>query len=338
MTKLWLRNETRDIESRTPITPADARMLIERSIAITVEDCPKRTFATEEYAAAGCAIAPAGSWVDAPADQVIVGLKELPELPEKLVHRHVFFGHAYKGQPGARALLDRFAAGGGTLLDLEYLVDDSGRRLAAFGYWAGYVGAALAVLHAAGKLPTPLAPMGKSDLDDRLRAAHAESGLVIGALGRCGRGAVDALTTAGVPATAWDLAETRNLDRAAIQRHQLLINAVFSSGPAEPFLTRSEIGQPGSALRVIADVTCDVGSAANTLPIYDDITTWRDPARRLHDDPVLDIIAIDNLPTLLPRESSTAFSAELRDHLLTIDEPDSPWARCATLFREATHG
>ena len=38
--------------------------------------------------------------------------------------------------------------GGGALLDLEYLTDDHGRRLAAFGYWAGYVGAALAVLHA----------------------------------------------------------------------------------------------------------------------------------------------------------------------------------------------
>ena len=50
------------------------------------------------------------------------------------------FGHAYKGQHSGRALLQRFKAGGGTLYDLEYLVDEDGRRVAAFGYWAGYAG------------------------------------------------------------------------------------------------------------------------------------------------------------------------------------------------------
>ena len=53
------------------------------------------------------------------------------------------FGHAYKGQPAGQVLLRRFRDGGGTLYDLEYLTDETGRRVAAFGYWAGYAGAAL---------------------------------------------------------------------------------------------------------------------------------------------------------------------------------------------------
>ena len=52
------------------------------------------------------------------------------------------FGHAYKGQPDGQKLLSRFAAGGGILYDLEYLTDETGRRVAAFGYWAGFAGAA----------------------------------------------------------------------------------------------------------------------------------------------------------------------------------------------------
>ena len=55
------------------------------------------------------------------------------------------FGHAYKGQPAGQILLKRFKAGGGTLYDLEYLVDEAGRRVAAFGYWAGFAGAAISL-------------------------------------------------------------------------------------------------------------------------------------------------------------------------------------------------
>lgn len=154
----------------------------------------------EEYEAVGCRIAPAGSWVSAPADAVVLGLKELPDGPPDLTHRHVFFGHAYKRQPGAADLLRRFVRGGGALLDLEYLVDDHGRRLAAFGFWAGYLGAALAVLQHRGRLQAPLTPTGKDALDETLRPAAGDeefTALVVGALGRSGRGARVAFREAG---------------------------------------------------------------------------------------------------------------------------------------------
>ena len=60
------------------------------------------------------------------------GLKELdPDGPD-LRHRHIMFGHAFKGQADGPALLARFARGKGTLLDLEYLTNENGRRVAAF--------------------------------------------------------------------------------------------------------------------------------------------------------------------------------------------------------------
>ncbi len=196
-----MRSEARPAECRAPIVPGDARKLTGHGFTVTVEESPHRAFPLADYVAAGCRTAPAGSWVDAAADEYIIGLKELPDLPAALRHRHVYFGHAYKGQHGAAGLLGRFAAGGGALLDLESLVDDEGRRLAAFGFWAGYAGAALAVLHRGGRLTVPLRPGTKDALDAELRATKTGQpprALVIGALGRSGRGARSALEAAGI--------------------------------------------------------------------------------------------------------------------------------------------
>ncbi|MFJ4364484.1 saccharopine dehydrogenase [Streptomyces chartreusis] len=334
---LWLRHEVRSTERRTPLVPSDARRLVERGVTLTVEESPQRIFPAEEYEAAGCRTAPAGSWVSAPERAVVLGLKELPDQPDELTHDHIFFGHAYKRQPGAEALLGRFAAGGGTLLDLEYLVDDDGRRLAAFGFWAGYLGAALAVLQHRGRLTAPLTPLSKDELDALLRPVAGDeefTALVIGALGRSGRGARLGFLTAGIEATPWDLAETRALDRPALLAHDVLVNAVLATTPVPPFLREEDLDDPGRRLRTVCDVTVDVGSSLNVLPVYDRTTEWTDPVRRLRKEPPLDLIAIDNLPSLLPRESSADFSSALLPQLLQF-ETGGPWGRCRDRFHQA---
>lgn len=47
--------------------------------------------------------------------------------------------------PETILILGSFPRGGGTLLDLEFLQHEDGRRVAAFGYHAGFAGAALAL-------------------------------------------------------------------------------------------------------------------------------------------------------------------------------------------------
>ena len=111
--RITMRHEARGTEYRAPIVPADAARLVGHGIALTVEESPQRVFATADYADAGCAITAPGSWAAAPEDAFILGLKELPRLPAALRHRHVFFGHAYKGQragPGCCAGSPRAAA------------------------------------------------------------------------------------------------------------------------------------------------------------------------------------------------------------------------------------
>ncbi|MEU0156104.1 saccharopine dehydrogenase [Micromonospora fulviviridis] len=335
---LRLRTETSPQELRAVLAPDDARKLIAAGVDLTVEESPQRIFPIAEYEAAGARIAPADSWGAAPDDEIVLGLKAPGPQPSALRHRHVFFGHAYKGQQGGEALLRRFVEGGGLLLDLEYLTDDAGRRVAAFGYWAGYVGAALAALHARGQLVPPLRATTREDLDLALGKGHGDEvcALVIGALGRSGRGAVAALSTAGVAVTAWDLAETRRLDRAAILGHDVLVNTVLTQAPAPPFVRPEDLADATRRLSVVSDVTCDVTSDCNLLPIYDRPTDWSAPVRRLGGTTPLDLIAIDNLPSLLPREASTAFSADLLPHLLTLADSASVWQRARDRFEAAT--
>jgi saccharopine dehydrogenase (NAD+, L-lysine forming) len=143
MTHLWVRAEQRPNEERVGITPEGAAALLDAGIRVTVERSSVRAIPIDGYRRRGLRDRARECMARCAADALVFGLKELPEDGTPLRHRHIMFGHAYKGQPAGRVLLQRFKAGGGTLYDLEYLVDEEGRRVAAFGYWAGYAGAAV---------------------------------------------------------------------------------------------------------------------------------------------------------------------------------------------------
>lgn len=334
MTHLWIRAEVRPSEQRAPIVPADAARLVADGVRITVEESAHRAFAIEEYAAAGCEVSSPGSWIDAPQSATILGIKELPETPAALRHTHIYFAHAFKGQVGAEEVLARFDRGGGELLDVEYLTLE-GRRVVAFGHWAGYMGAALGVLAARGALTAPVQPTTQPELNSALARfgpdAEPLRAVVIGARGRSGRGAIEALSQAGAAITEWDVDETRALDRDALLAHDLLVNCVVSLEPAPPFVRDADLGRP-RRLRTIADVTCDVTSELNLIPVNTAVTSWEEPVRRVAAAPSLDVIAIDNLPSLLPREASTSFSAELTPLIADLESRSGAWASAAAAY------
>src|SRR3712207_7902350 len=58
---------------------------------------------------------------------------------------------------------------------------------------------------------------------------------------------------------------------------------LFRSTPVPPFVREQDLDDPGRRLRTLCDVTCDVGSPLNVLPVYDETTDWDAPARRLRD-------------------------------------------------------
>jgi saccharopine dehydrogenase (NAD+, L-lysine forming) len=327
---LWIRAETYANERRTPLVPADVAALVDCGALVTIEDSPSRCFPMQEYLNAGAHAVQAGSWDKAPGRAFVLGLKALPEDIEPVNGRHLYFAHAYKGQQGASALLARFAAGGGEILDFEYLTDAYGRRLAAFGYWAGYIAAALAIRHWNGVLG-PLRATTKDQLDASLHAPLLPRVLIVGAFGRCGRGAHAALGHAGIEPTAWDVAETAQLDRDSVLGHDILINAVGRTEPGEILLGPEHLSSD-RRLSLITDVTCDVGSPTHLLPVYDQLTSWEEPVRTTAEG--LAVIAIGNLPSLLPREASHDFSTQLVPHLSLLPDGDC-WERSRDAFHIA---
>ena len=295
-------------------------------------------------ASAGAEIAPEASWTDAPEAALIFGLKELPDGDTPLRHRHIMFGHAYKDQTGAGAFLGRFARGGGALYDLEYLVDDNARRVAAFGYWAGYAGAAVSLLAwAAQKAGAACAPVNtwanaeamRGDLRAALAPFDTPRAIVIGALGRVGSGARAMCEEAGVPVTGWDMVETAHGGPfPEVLEHDLFFNCILAM-PGVPQFVPADTGLQRRALSVIGDIACDPTSPFNPVPVYDAATSWAAPVVRVQDAPPLDVMAIDNLPSLLPLESSLDFAEQLLPHLATLDTPETGvWGRARAIFED----
>jgi saccharopine dehydrogenase (NAD+, L-lysine-forming) len=342
MTHLWVRAEQRPNEERVGITPEGAAALVRAGLRVTVERSSVRAIPPEGYVAAGCEIAEEGAWPLAPADAIIFGLKELPEDGTPLTHRHIMFGHAFKGQPAGRVLLQRFKAGGGALYDLEYLVDETGRRVAAFGYWAGFAGAAVAlqcwtaqqrggIAGAVRKVPSKDALLAQ--LETELQGLGRPRAIIIGALGRVGTGASDLCQAMGVAVTKWDMAETAHGGPfPEVLQHEIFLNCILARPGCPVFVPASARTAPRK-LTVIGDIACDPTSDFSPIKVYDRATDWDAPALRVHDAPPLDVTAIDNLPSLMPVESSQDYAAQLLPSLLTLHALDQGvWGRAKATF------
>ncbi|MCZ8078315.1 MAG: saccharopine dehydrogenase [Rhodobacteraceae bacterium] len=348
MTHLWVRAEQRLNEERVGLTPEGAAALVRAGIRVTVEQSSVRAIPIDGYAAAGCEIADENLWPQAPSDAIIFGLKELPEDGTPLTHRHIMFGHAYKGQPAGRELLRRFRAGGGVLYDLEYLVDEGGRRVAAFGYWAGFAGAAVSLKCWAAQQRGGIAgPVAKypgraaliADLERELAGMDRPRAIVIGALGRVGTGAADLCAAMGVAVTKWDMAETASGGPfPEVLQHEIFLNCILAR-PGCPVFVPASAKTDARKLTVIGDIACDPTSDFSPIKVYDRATDWDAPALRVHDAPPLDVTAIDNLPSLLPVESSEDYAAQLLPSLLTLTNLQSGvWGRAKAEYDRHSAG
>ena len=238
-------------------------------------------------------------------------------------------------------MLGRFADDGGQLFDLEFLLDENNKRIAAFGYWAGFAGAALGVMSWLAQ-PDALKPVSsyrdKNQLLAKLsnlleKSCRHPRVIIIGARGRCGRGATELCRTLEIETALWDMEETvQSGPFREILDYDIFLNCVFVQSSIRPFLNMQFLEQP-RRLAVIVDVSCDPYSRFNPLPIYEHCTTFSEPAMRLRDKPVLDLIAIDHLPSMLPKESSEDYSSQLLDALLEL--PDGrTWQRALKLFED----
>ncbi len=124
-------------DARVALTPIQCARLREVwGLTIVVQTSKIRAYRDDEFRAADIEIVEDVSDCD-----LLLGIKEVPAdqlVPNKI---YCFFSHTIKEQPYNRKLLQAVLEKKIHLIDYEVLTEESGKRLIAFGYFAGMVGA-----------------------------------------------------------------------------------------------------------------------------------------------------------------------------------------------------
>lgn len=136
--RIGLIKETKTpVDNRVALTPGQMATLqrLYPSDEFVVQSSGTRIYSDESYRDAGITVQESVDDCD-----VLFGIKEV-DINTLIPNKHYFFfGHVAKGQvsnlPLLRALISKHI----TFSDYEYLVDDQGKRVCAFGWWAGFVG------------------------------------------------------------------------------------------------------------------------------------------------------------------------------------------------------
>jgi saccharopine dehydrogenase (NAD+, L-lysine-forming) len=160
------------------------------------------------------------------------------------------------------------------------------------------------------------------------------STIVIGSLGRVGTGVCDFCEELSLNTKKWDLAETVSGGPFhEVLSHEILFNCVVAT-PKTPVFFQPNFIASKRNLSVIGDIACDPDSDYNPIPIYSTPTTWSKPSLNIASDPPLAIMAIDNLPSLLPKESSIDFAEQIFPYLLGFDKKTKEvWERSKEIFK-----
>jgi alanine dehydrogenase len=133
-----LREEKIPRDTRVPLTPSQCRRLMEEhpELWIAVQPSEHRCYTNDEYRWQGVPVREDLSGCD-----YLFGVKEIP-VSHILAHKtYLIFSHTIKEQLHNQKMLQTFIEKKATLIDYECLKDENGKRIIAFGRWAGIVGA-----------------------------------------------------------------------------------------------------------------------------------------------------------------------------------------------------
>lgn len=129
-------------DSRVPLTPEQCAHIVRNfPVEVLVQPAPKRCYPDDNYLHFNVAMQE-----DLSDCELLMGVKEVP-IDQLIPHKtYCFFSHTIKKQAYNRKLLQAILEKNIRLVDYETMVDDSGKRLIAFGKFAGMVGAHNALL------------------------------------------------------------------------------------------------------------------------------------------------------------------------------------------------
>lgn len=308
-------------EYRTPLVPNDIRLLTNHGFHFTIQKSNHRIFKNQEFIDISGVVLTNKEWFE-PEFQtfLILGIKELPFLEKLHCHTHCYFSHSFKQQSNSTTILSAFFNSNSILHDIEYLLDASGNRLIAFGFYAGLVGATLGlqefILSTSGKSLENLQTWDSFDSmisSIQLPTCLHPKIVVIGPKGRCGLGVCALLEKLNISYSTIHKNDSLN----DLFKFDIVFNCILLDTSYSQVWFSKELAPPRHPI-IIVDISCDYSKPNNPIQLYEKATSWKVPVYRPCD--TLHIIAIENLPSLLPKESSIHFSQQLTKLLLENDE------------------
>ena len=136
--KIGIIKETKiPVDNRVALTPAQLGQLKAQYPyhIFKVQSSEIRAYTDDEYRKHGIQV------VDNVDDcDMLFGIKEADITTLQRGKHYVFFGHIAKMQPYNKPLFKTLINNRDTFSDYEYLIDSDGKRLVAFGWYAGVVG------------------------------------------------------------------------------------------------------------------------------------------------------------------------------------------------------
>ncbi|CAN7015627.1 unnamed protein product [Brassica rapa subsp. trilocularis] len=238
-------------ERRTPLTPSHcSRLLQDRTgvSRIVVQPSEKRIYHDALYSDVGCEIS------DDLSDCGLILCIKQPKLEMILPERaYAFFSHIHRAQKEKMPLLDKILSERVTLYDYELIVGDHGKRLLAFGIYAGRAGL-VDFLHGLGQrylsqgYSTPFLSLGSSYMYPSLAAAKA-------AVISVGEEILSQGLPLGICPLVFVFTGTCNVSRGAQEIFKLLPHAfVEPSNLPELFVKDKEISQNGKSTKRVHQV------------------------------------------------------------------------------------
>lgn len=321
---IYLRAETYPNEFRSPLVPEDINTLKMYSHKIYVERSDTRFIPNDLWTKAGAELTDK-KWYEQPPETIIVGLKELDNIHKLNKHIHIYFSHSLNGQSNANRILSAFKQSDSLLYDLEYFRDKDNKRTLAFGFYAGLVAATLGLtqhynrLNGHDDIHNLSYWNSKAEMMEFCRFDKSSKIAIIGN-GRCSKGVQHLLEALNIKYTIIDKEEPLIPQNYDILFNCILLNSDFNKVcVSENTILEKQL--------LIVDISCDYTKVNNPFPIYSNGTTWGNPVLNINK---VSIIAIDNLPSLLPKESSTEFSIKLTNLLTRYG--DEEWLRNFNIY------
>lgn len=369
-----LRETSSHNDPRVALTPEDASILVTKdNIQVVVQASQQRVFSNEQYLRSGISIQE-----DLRDCDLLLGIKHVDTETILEGKSYMFFGHVGKKQRRNKAYFQQLASKKITLIDYEYFLNKQQKRILSFSHWAGVAGAHYALGAVLKKLG--LYKMNDDQANWSIPSTFSNIPpikAIISGSGNSSKGVSTTLNQMGfkkidpkllnkdfdqpvycIVGRAQHMThiynkkysnndymqnpETYSSELFKYLYHADLYFACHYWDKRFPvFLSKDNLHQIGTKLKVIADVTCDInGSIACTVkesthdrPFYDyNFQTGK--AVDAFCGHQLTVMAVGNLPAAMPEQATKQFSLILRDKILPrlVKNPVDPLITKATIL------